>query len=201
MLLVDDAGWGSLIGGVIIGVYNDRNGSFTAEEIPVSFFQPPEYRRRSYLNAAADIALKLITAQQPARATPICICTGFVLNTAAEQLRAAGYDVTRGKITGPLQDKIETFFVDNLRQKYGFITNLQDATTLSKKGLFWFAQLTWLKNGNPYKIKKPVPSRAAQCKTGWPSFNPWAQNLYPVAKKLSAARTQSSPSNQWYNYD
>ncbi len=53
---IDDAGWGSLIGGVVVGVYRTSTGEFAHEVIAPRFFQGTAFADKEYLAEAARLA-------------------------------------------------------------------------------------------------------------------------------------------------
>jgi len=48
-ILIDDAGWGDLILGVVIGALKLSNRRYMERRIPVSSFQPPNFENKRYL--------------------------------------------------------------------------------------------------------------------------------------------------------
>jgi hypothetical protein len=199
MIQIDDAGWGSMIGGVIIGIYREETGEFRFEEVLVEYFQGQKYHDKEYLFNAGYIALKLLNELRVTHIEPIKMCTGYCLDGIEEYLAAADYKFTRGKITGPLQDKIEHALRTVLACKYDFKVTYDELTKPEKKGLFWWKQIAWLKDGN-VNARKPNPLKAAQCKTGWSTFNTWATYPYADAKILaSRLKNQIKSSKRGYN--
>jgi hypothetical protein len=57
---IDDAGWGSPIGGVLIAGYRPETGEFAVAEIAVAHFQPPRFQRRTYLDGAVDATRQVL---------------------------------------------------------------------------------------------------------------------------------------------
>lgn len=55
-ILVDDAGWGDFILGVVIGVLKLPDRRYLEHRIPVSSFQPPNFENKQYLDDAVKIA-------------------------------------------------------------------------------------------------------------------------------------------------
>jgi len=55
-ILIDDAGWGDLILGVVIGALKLPDHKYMERRIPTSSFQPPNFENRRYLDDAVKIA-------------------------------------------------------------------------------------------------------------------------------------------------
>jgi len=185
MILLDDAGWGCLIGGVLIGAYRKETCEYLSMEVPVESFQKGSFKEKKYLAAAGAIAIQLLEKLNVSKSEPIMICTGYCLDGIAEELSNREYNFTRGKITGPLQFKIEKELRTTLLDKYNFKVSYDVLTELNKKGLFWWNQISWLKNGDVEK-KGADKSRIPLCKTGWATFDVWAKYPYSEAKELAS---------------
>lgn len=56
MIQIDDAGWGSLLSGVIIASLRKETGEFAWREVPVEQFQGNNFEGRVYLMGAPAIA-------------------------------------------------------------------------------------------------------------------------------------------------
>jgi len=186
---IDDAGWGCLLRGVLIGAYREETREFICEEIPVAFFQNAAFDRRDYLEAAARIAERLFLQPGLSRAEPVVVCTGYVLDGVREWLAHAGYNWQSGKIRGPLQERIETALLEKLRE---LGVDMDYKTLTQKQGLAFYQCLLWLKGGA--NINAPVrPERARWAKTGWASWSAWSaipnyQRAKAAAARLKAAR-------------
>ena len=180
MIQIDDAGWGSLVGGVLIGVYRDTDRAFRFDEVAPLFFQGDRYLNKDYLQEAGTIALRLLMELGVPRSEEIFLCTGYCLDGVYSKLLEHGYCVSRGKITGPLQDKIEHTLRTVLECKYSFKVTYEELTSLEKKGLFWWKQIHWLKDGNidrhGFNNQKSV-----SCKTGWSTWPAWSKLPYSMA--------------------
>jgi len=166
---IDDAGWGDLVGGVIIGGYNPLNEEFRWTEIPVEYFQGEAFARKDYL-AAAKRAVNRVLGDLRAdkRFHQVALCTGYVLNQAARSLRRKGWRVVRRAIEGRCQALVEERFKQELI-KIGvppaMIVTLPSGTNR-------FMQLfTW--------VKEDPETRERFVKTGWRSWgSKWRQASY-----------------------
>ena len=216
MIQIDDAGWGCLVGGVVVGCYREppeagshTGGEFVSGVIAPSYFQnddadePNRYARRRYLEEAAQIAatclarLKATPAEKVAtvaaqnRRCSAGVCTGHVLDGVRGWLTSQGYHWHVARITGPLQEQVETAFQLHLAE-LGFNVGYDLLTDHERAGLFWWRQIQWLKGGDVNALA-PDPARAALCKTGWSAYPTWAYHPYSQARALAAhARRRSS---------
>ncbi len=156
---VDDAGVGSLVGGVLIGACDLKTREFVFDEIPVEFFQGDRFARQEYLDKAAEITLDLIKRLNcDPENTVIKICTGHINTRSKDALRKAGFEVQVDEIKDPLQTLLETQFIKYLKD-LGFDVDEgepDDRTSSYRKALRWV---------------KADPSREKLAKTGWSSWN------------------------------
>ncbi len=186
MIQIDDAGWGSLVSGVLIGAYRTETGEFACDEIPVAFFQGEAFARKAYLEESYGVARRVLDQLRVGKDEPIEICTGYVLEGVRAMLDVDGYSWRAGKITGALQDKIEHDLLNRVRA-LGVQTDY--ATLTTKQGLYFYQCVKWLKGGN-LNAARPVPERELLCKTGWATYRAWAYNSYERAKQIAKAIKQ-----------
>ncbi len=108
-MMVDDAGWGFPLGGVMIGASDGSR--VEAGLVPVDYFQGERFERHEYLGYAASVTLELLRrfGASPDD-TLVEICTGYVNVGSKEALRKAGYEVKVAEIKGLLQDELEKRF-------------------------------------------------------------------------------------------
>jgi len=180
MIQIDDAGWGCLVGGVFLGIYREETGEYAYREIPVSIFYNGNFTRKAYLKAAYQITPRLLDALKVPPDELITVCTGEVLTGVRQYLTEHGYNWKPGKITGPLQEKIETTLLKKLNQ-VGIKVDYKTLT--EKQGLLFWHCVRWLKGGN--LNGKARPDREKLCKTGWSTFRIWADMPYSEARKAS----------------
>ena len=114
---IDDAGTGDILYGTVIGAYRPEDDHFIYDMIDVKHFQMPLYRDKKHLDEAKRIAVDLVERLGLKEKEKIIICTGDVLNVAAEALiEKFGEDVVeRGKIEGRGQHLVELAFTNELR--------------------------------------------------------------------------------------
>jgi len=115
-ILIDDAGWGDLILGVVIGALKRPAHryipiSYMERRIPVSSFQSPNFENKRYLDDAVKIAEEIVKAMQPDVETSFKVCSGYVLSSIRRYLQDKGFNVEEVEITGELQEKVERSYV------------------------------------------------------------------------------------------
>jgi len=115
-ILIDDAGWGDLILGVVIGAlklpaHRYIPLSYMERRIPVTSFQPPDFENKQYLDDAVKIAEEIVEAMQPDSETRFKVCSGYVLSSIRRYLRDRGFNVEEVEITGELQEMVERSYV------------------------------------------------------------------------------------------
>jgi hypothetical protein len=166
---VDDAGWGDLVGSVIIGGYNPLNEEFRWAEISVDHFQGEAFTRKDYLVEARRAANRVLgDLRADKRFHEIAMCTGYVLNHATRWLRQNGWRVVRRNIDGPCQELVEERFrkeLMNIGVPPGMIVNLPSGTNRFMQLFRW--------------VKEDPEERERFVKTGWNSWqSKWKPRLF-----------------------
>ncbi len=154
---VDDAGVGDLLHGVVVGAHRKETGEFHYDVIPVSYFQKPLFGRKLYLEKATELTIRLLQELKFHDAEEIEICSSFLFDkTRPELTRKFGKDrVKMTAITGEAQDRVETAYLDELRNLgYEPIVERDE-----KRARSFFHMLRWVKDN---------PDRLRYAKTGWP---------------------------------
>jgi hypothetical protein len=116
-ILIDDAGSGDLLFGTVIGTYRPEDDHFIYDLINVKHFQMPLYRDKTHLREARRISVELVSRLKLREKEKIIICTGDILNVAAEALlEKYGEEVVeRGKIEGRGQELVELAYINELK--------------------------------------------------------------------------------------
>lgn len=156
-VIIDDAGSGDLLFGVVIGAFNDKNKDFRYDVVDVRYFQPPIFHKKLYLKQASKIVFSLINRLKIMIDEPILVCRSYIFDEAVKDLRLKfGVDrIQKIKVTGEPQLFTETAYLDELRNLgYNPIENREE-----KRAKSFFHMMRWLKR-NPEKMK--------YAKTGWP---------------------------------
>ena len=191
---LDDSGWGSLVGGVIIGACRVESPmtQHAFREIPVSYFQGEAFKKKLYLGVAANLALELLDELHVDKKELVEVCTGYVLEAVRLKLMAERYRIIPAKIGEPLQTLIEQEFLDRVLA-IGVNTDLKTLTT--KQGLYFWQCIRWLKGGD--LDGKALPQREKHCKTGWKSYPIWSQNPYQTAKRMAKELKAGRRPSRW----
>jgi hypothetical protein len=154
-ILIDDAGWGDLILGVVIGALQLPSRKYMRRRISVSSFQSPSFENKKYLDDAVKIAEEIVEVMRPDRETRFKVCTGYVLSGIREYLRKRGSNVQDVKITGELQEMVERSYV-----RWCIEVGVP-AERLEGKRRFW-TLLEW--------VAERPELREKLVKTGWKSW-------------------------------
>jgi len=167
VILIDDAGWGDLILGVVIGALKPPDRRYMERRIPVSSFQPPNFENKRYLDDAVMIAEEIVEVMQPDRETRFRVCSGYVLSSIRRHLRNQGFDVEEVEIAGELQEMVERSYVRWCKEVGVPAERLEDERR------FW-TLLEWV-------AEKPK-IRENLVKTGWKS---WREKWREIAFKMA----------------
>jgi len=154
---IDDAGYGDLLFGVVIGAYRPETDDFLYDVINVKYFQRPLFEKKGYLDEALHIAWKLVKRLKLEDGERIEICRGDILDKAAGGLIEAygEKNVARVKVEGRAQHLIEEAYLNEIRN-LGY-EPLLDRT--EKWGKSFWHMYRWLRN-NPRMLR--------YAKSGWP---------------------------------
>jgi len=142
-ILIDDAGSGDLLFGTVIGAYRPEDDIFIYDLINVKHFQMPLYAKKTHLVEAKRISLELVERLKLKEKEKIIICTGDILNVAAEALLEEYSEevVERGKIEGRGQKLVELAYINELKN-IGYET-IEERT--EKWGKNFWDMYNWLK--------------------------------------------------------
>ncbi len=159
-ILIDDAGTGDLLWGVVIGAYQPETDTFLYDIIDVSFYRNGIFQEKKYFEEAARIALGLVERLNLKPYEKIKVCQGDILNVAAERLKEKfGEDtVERVHVEGRAQKLIEGAYTEELRN-LGY-EPMPDRTERWGKS-FWH-MYDW--------VKKDPDERVKWAKTGFPNL-------------------------------
>ena len=156
-IIVDDAGSGDLLFGVVIAAFRDLTQEFRYDVIDVKNFQAGLFSRKAYLKQCLKILSKLLAEMNPKPDEEIHICRGYIFDYAVDKLKQKYGEnrIRRVKVTGETQDFAEIAYVDELRN-LGYAP-LEDRE--NRRAQSFFHMMRWLKE-NPDMMK--------YAKTGWP---------------------------------
>ena len=163
-ILLDDAGWGDLILGVVIGALKTPNRRYMERRIPVSSFQPPYFENKKYLDDAVRIVDEIIEVMRPDVETRFKVCSGYVLSSIRRHLKDRGFKVEEVEIIGELQEMVERSYV-RWCIEVGVPTE-----RLKDERRFW-TLLEW--------VAERPKLREALVKTGWKSWKrKWREKAF-----------------------
>ena len=156
-IIIDDAGSGDLLFGVVIGALRDSTREFKYGVVDVKYFQSLLFSRKLFLNECSKIVSGLLAKIEPKLEEEIHLCRGYIFDGAIQKLKKKYGEnrVRRIKVTGEAQDLTEIAYLDELRN-LGY-EPLEERE--NKRAKSFFHMMRWLKR-NPDKLK--------YAKTGWP---------------------------------
>ena len=82
-LIVDDAGSGDLLYGVVVGAYHEETGQFKYDLIDVRFYQEI-FREKDYLQESSRVVSRLVSQFNLKDDELINLCQGCIFDVAAE---------------------------------------------------------------------------------------------------------------------
>jgi hypothetical protein len=164
VIWIDDAGWGELILGIVIGAIKPPDPKYMERRIPVSSFQPPNFENKKYLDDTVKIADEIVEVMRPDEETHFKVCSGYILSSVCRRLRNQGFKVEEVEATGELQEKVERSYTRWCKE-IGI-----PAESLKDRKRFW-TFLQWV-------AEKPG-LREKLVKTGWKS---WKQKWQEKSK-------------------
>jgi CxxC-x17-CxxC domain-containing protein len=171
-LIIDDAGSGDLLFGVVIAAFRDETQEFRYDLIGVEFFQSSRFCEKEYLFQSARIVSQLVVGLKIKSGEEIHICKSYIFDQAVDDLRRTYGDdrVHRVEVTGEPQRLVEIAYLDEIRNLgYEPIAERE-----SKRAQSFFHMMRWLKEN---------PDRLRYAKTGWPRlsryrlFKPYHQSI------------------------
>ncbi len=171
-IIVDDAGSGDLLFGVVVGAYHELTGEFKYDLIDVRFYQDI-FREKEYLQESSRVVSKLVSRFNLTPEEEIHICQGCIFDVAAEELQKVYGEnrVKRIRVVGETQRLVEIAYLDEIRNLgYEPLAEREE-----KRGKSFFHMMRWLKD-NPEMLR--------YAKTGWPRLK-----NYQMFKKFHAKST------------
>ena len=181
-IIIDDAGTGDLLFGVVIGAFRDHTQEFTYDVVNVKYFKSGRFRRKEYLQQASKVISPLLGKLKIKHGEQIHVCQGNIFDRAVEDLeREYGKPrIRRVKVVGEPQRLTEIAYLDEIRNLGYEPIPERD----SHRGKSFFHMMRWLKK-NPDKLR--------YAKTGWPRliryrlFRKYFRNR-SIDRRFSASR-------------
>jgi CxxC-x17-CxxC domain-containing protein len=155
-IIVDDAGSGDLLFGVVIGAYREETDEFKYDLIDVKFYQD-FFSDKEYLREASRITALLLDKLKLKPEEQIRVCQGNIFDVAVTDLQKVyGEDrVSRVRVMGEAQRLVEIAYLDEIRN-LGYEPL---AERESKRAKSFFHMMQWLKMNQ---------DMLRYAKTGWP---------------------------------
>jgi hypothetical protein len=187
LLDIDDAGWGDMLDGVVLGFLRVESSTFISKVIDVKFFQPPLFTEKAYLDEALRLTREALKELAVEKSEELRICTAPVLEKVRETLSEEGHKVTPAKIVGELQTRVEMAFIKRL-EKLGVAEN---TVPLDPGRNRFYVQLRWI-HGNLAKRERYV-------KTAYRSWKRWRlwQPHEEFRERRTARRTKEEEWGPW----
>jgi CxxC-x17-CxxC domain-containing protein len=156
-VIVDDAGSGDLLFGIVIGAYRPETAEFKYDVIHVRFFQPDQYCTKDYLTEASRITCELLTVLKAKPDEEVHLCQGYIFDEAVAKLKETRDEklIQRIHVIGEAQRLTEIAYLDEIRNLgYEPLTERDE-----KRAKSFFHMMRWLKAN---------PKMLCFAKTGWP---------------------------------
>ena len=156
-IIVDDAGSGDLLFGIVIGAYRAETAEFKYGLIDVKFFQPELYCNKGSLTEASRVTMELLAIMKAKPDEEIHLCQGYIFDEAAAELKKTRDEklVQRIRVIGEAQRLTEIAYLDEIRNLgYEPLAEREE-----KRAKSFFHMMRWLK-ANPKMLK--------YAKTAWP---------------------------------
>lgn len=159
-IVVDDAGIGDLLFGVVIGAFRCETQEFAYEIVDVKYFRAPRFRSKDYLKQASRVVLQLMDRFKLNVDEPIQICRGYIFDEAVKDLkeRYSADRIRRINVTGEPQRLTEIAYLDELRNLGYEPVEERD----EKRAKSFFHMMNWLEKN---------PDKLIYAKTGWPRLS------------------------------
>jgi CxxC-x17-CxxC domain-containing protein len=174
-IIVDDAGSGDLLFGVVVGAYREETGEFRYDVIDVKFYQNL-FCEKEYLQESSRVTSRLVAALKVKPKEEIHVCQGNIFDEAVADLQKVHGEeqVSRVKVTGEAQRLVEIAYLDEIRN-LGY-EPLEERE--AKRAKSFFHMMRWLKS-NPEMLR--------YAKTGWPRLK-----RYSLFKRFHYGETHNA---------
>jgi CxxC-x17-CxxC domain-containing protein len=180
-IIVDDAGSGDLLFGIVIGAFRQETAEFKYGVIDVKFFQPELYCNKGILTEASKVTLELLASLSAKPDEEVHLCQGYIFDETAKELKERlGEElgaklIQRVRVTGEAQRLTEIAYLDEIRNLgYEPLAERED-----KRAKSFFHMMRWLKN-NPEMLR--------YAKTGWPRLKRY--RLFKPAQEGAAVEDE-----------
>jgi len=161
---INESGWSDLLLGVVIGALKPPDLRYMERRIPVSSFQPPNFKNKKYLEDAVKITDEIIDVMRPDEKTHFKVCPGYVLSSVRRHLQNRGFRVEKSDITSELHGMVERGYM-----RWCVEVGVPGEILKSKRR-FW-TMLEW--------VAERPRLRESLVKTGWASWErKWREEIF-----------------------
>jgi len=169
VILIDDAGSGSLIGGTCIGIYRVETSEYKYDVIPIEYYNEKNFNSKNYLKYVVFIVSEIFKEFKVSLEEEIYVCRGYIFDELRKWFKKNGYNWYNAKIGEPLQSIIESSF-----EMYSIELGLPKNFIKYTRYPFHFHQLLkW--------VYADYKKRSTLCKTGWKSWKKFGMLPYDVS--------------------
>ncbi|KPU44863.1 hypothetical protein OXPF_13410 [Oxobacter pfennigii] len=162
MILIDDAGSGSLVGGTLIGLLRVETKEFYSEVIPIKLYNQNNFEKKHYLSYTTDIVKRAFKHLNVEKDENVHICRGYMFDDVRKYFAENNILYEDAKIEDPLQSLIEGSFED-------YVVTLglpRNYIKFTKYPFHFHRLLRW--------IYADYTNRSKLCKTGWKSWQKYS---------------------------
>ncbi len=173
IISIDDSGWGFPLSGTLVGIHDSKSGRIAFCEVPVKYYQSPNFEEKAYLKAAAAVTMEKLAAvfnilEGSKPDVLFKVCTGYVNTGIVEELRRRGFKVETCAIGEPLQSLLEK----QHREYIKCLTNADvyyDPKELDKSniGKAYSEVIEWIQKNNAWDIAKTGWKSMKKLQRGW----------------------------------
>jgi hypothetical protein len=168
-IIIDAAGWGDLLLGVVVGALKPPHPMLMERRISIASFQPPNFKAKRYMREANKIADEIVTVLKPDEETCIKISSEYVLSGVVEHLEKQNYKVQIVESTGDLKIMVEKAYNRWCAEK-GIPEDIVSDKRRFYRFLDWVAEMPKVREG--------------LVKTGWDSWEEkWRVEIYKQTQK------------------
>ena len=163
-ILIDAAGWSSLLLGVVIGALEPPDPMLMERRIPTTSFQSPNFQKKKYFEDSLKIAEEIVRVMQPDNSTCFKISSEYVLSALQTHLSDQGFNVKKVDNPGELRNMVERAYL-----RWCIEVGVPEEILRDKKRFWSFLQ--WVRE-NPHL-------REGLVKTGWASWQrKWRDEIF-----------------------
>ena len=163
-ILIDAAGWSSLLLGVVIGALEPPDPMLMERRIPTTSFQSPNFQKKKYFEDSLKIAEEIVRVMQPDNSTCFKISSEYVLSALRIHLSDQGFNVKKVDNPGELRNMVERAYL-----RWCIEVGVPEEILRDKKRFWSFLQ--WVRE-NPHL-------REGLVKTGWASWQrKWRDEIF-----------------------